>query len=159
VFSTGDLRRLNWHVLWLVGGGIALGSGVGTTGLDEWFVGLFDWSSFSTLLLTAILAVLAITLSTVISNSATANLLVPIGVSLALSGAADLDPVLAGVVIALACSLAMALPVSTPPNAVAYASGYIETRDLATVGLAVGAVGIILLLFVAAPIWDATGLL
>ncbi len=159
VFSTDDLRRLNWHVLWLVGGGIALGSGVGTTGLDEWFVGLFDWSSFSTLLLTAILAVLAITLSTVISNSATANLLVPIGVSLALSGAADLDPVLAGVVIALACSLAMALPVSTPPNAVAYASGYIETRDLATVGLAVGAVGIILLLFVAAPIWDATGLL
>lgn len=159
VFSTADLRLLNWHVLWLVGGGIALGVGVASTGLDAWLVGLFDWSSLPTLVLTAALAGTAIGLSTIISNSATANLLVPIGISLAASDAVDLDPLVAGLVIALACSLAMALPVSTPPNAVAYASGDIRTGDLAKVGLVVGGIGVLLVVFVAPPLWRAVGLL
>ena len=66
---------------------------------------------------------------------------------------------MAGLLIALACSLAMALPVSTPPNAVAYASGEIETKDMATAGIAVGALGILLVVFVMPPIWEGLGLL
>lgn len=159
VFGVDDLRRLNWHILWLVGGGIALGNGVSSTGLDQWLVELFDWGSLSTGLLLAALAVAGIGLSTIISNSATANLLIPIGISLALSDAVDLDPLLVGLLIALACSLAMALPVSTPPNAVAYASGEIETKDMAIIGLLVGALGIVLIVFVMPPIWEGVGLL
>jgi len=159
VFGVDDLRRLNWHILWLVGGGIALGNGVSSTGLDQWLVELFDWGSLSPGVLLAALALVAIGLSTIISNSATANLLIPIGISLALSDAVDLDPLLVGLVIALSCSLAMALPVSTPPNAVAYASGEIETKDMAIVGLLVGAVGIVLVVFVMPPIWNGLGLL
>ncbi|MDY7099808.1 MAG: DASS family sodium-coupled anion symporter [Actinomycetota bacterium] len=159
VFTVDDLRRLNWHVLWLVGGGIALGAGVAETGLDTWLVDLVDWSALPQMALVAGLVVFALAMSTVISNSATANLLIPIGVTLAVSGAVDLEPAFAGVVIAVACSLAMALPVSTPPNAVAYATGMVETRDLAAVGLVVGAVGSLLVIFVAPPLWDALGLL
>ncbi|MEO1061800.1 MAG: DASS family sodium-coupled anion symporter [Actinomycetota bacterium] len=159
VIDVDDLRNLSWHVLWLVGGGIALGNGVSSTGLDEWLVGRFDWGSLATLLLLAALALLALVMSTLISNSATANLVVPIGVSLAASDAVDLDPLLAGVVIAMACSLAMALPVSTPPNAVAYATGNVQTKDLAFVGVLVGIVGLVLVVLVAPPIWDAVGLL
>ncbi len=159
VFGVDDLRRLNWHILWLVGGGIALGNGVSSTGLDQWLVELFDWGSLSTGLLLAALALVAIGLSTIISNSATANLLIPIGISLALSDAVDLDPLLVGLVVALSCSLAMALPVSTPPNAVAYASGEIETKDMAIIGLLVGAVGIVLVVFVMPPVWEGLGLL
>ncbi|MDJ0767370.1 MAG: DASS family sodium-coupled anion symporter [Ilumatobacter sp.] len=159
VVGVDDLRHISWHVLWLVGGGIALGNGVTATGLDDWLVGLFDWSSLSTLLLLAALAALSIVMSTLISNSATANLVVPIGVGLATSAAIDLDPLLAGVVIAMSCSLAMALPVSTPPNAVAYATGNVATRDLAIVGLLVGAIGLVLVVLVAPPIWEAVGLL
>ena len=159
VFGVDDLRRLNWHILWLVGGGIALGNGVSSTGLDQWLVKLFDWGSLSPGVLLAALALVAIGLSTIISNSATANLLIPIGISLALSDAVDLDPLLVGLVIALSCSLAMALPVSTPPNAVAYASGEIETKDMAIIGLLVGAVGIVLVVFVMPPIWNGLGLL
>ena len=59
----------------------------------------------------------------------------------------------------MACSLAMALPVSTPPNAVAYASGSIESKDMAVVGLMVGGLGIVLVVFVMPPIWRAVGLL
>jgi len=159
VFTVDDLRRLNWHILWLVGGGIALGNGVSSTGLDEWLVDRFDWGSMPPLWLMVAMAVLALALSTVISNSATANLLAPVGISLALSTAVDLDPLLAGVLIAMACSLAMALPVSTPPNAVAYASGAIESKDMAVVGLLVGGLGLVLVVFVMPPIWRAVGLL
>ena len=159
VFTVDDLRQLNWHILWLVGGGIALGNGVSSSGLDVWLVDRFDWGSMPTLLLMIAMAVLALVLSTVISNSATANLLAPVGISLALSDAVDLDPLLAGLLIAMACSLAMALPVSTPPNAVAYASGAIESKDMAAVGLVVGGLGLILVVFVMPPIWEAVGLL
>jgi sodium-dependent dicarboxylate transporter 2/3/5 len=159
VFTVEDLHGLNWHILWLVGGGIALGNGVSGTGLDDWLVGLYDWGSLSTVLLMFALAVIAIGFSTIISNSATANLLIPIGLSLAFSEAVDLDPLVAGLLIAMSCSLAMALPVSTPPNAVAYASGEIDTKEMATVGLLIGAVGIVLVVFVMPPIWNGLGLL
>jgi sodium-dependent dicarboxylate transporter 2/3/5 len=159
VFGVDDLRHLNWHVLWLVGGGIALGNGVATTGLDDWLVGLVDWGSMPTILLAAALGTLALVLSTIISNSATANLVVPIGVTLASSAAVDLDPLLAGLIIALSCSLAMSLPVSTPPNAIAYASGHVQTKDLAVVGAIVGIGGLLLVVFAAPPIWEAVGLL
>jgi sodium-dependent dicarboxylate transporter 2/3/5 len=159
VFTVDDLRGLNWHILWLVGGGIALGNGVSSTGLDAWLVDRFDWGSMPTLVLMIAMAALALTLSTVISNSATANLLAPVGISLALSQAVDLNPLLAGVLIAMACSLAMALPVSTPPNAVAYASGTIESKDMAVVGLAIGLLGLLLVVFVMPPIWEGVGLL
>ena len=159
VFTVDDLRSLNWHILWLVGGGIALGNGVSSSGLDIWMVDRFDWGSMPTLLLMAAMASLALLLSTVISNSATANLLAPVGISLALSDAVNLDPLLAGLLIAMACSLAMALPVSTPPNAVAYASGAIKSKDMAISGLIVGGVGLVLVVFVMPPIWRAVGLL
>ncbi|MEL6890695.1 MAG: DASS family sodium-coupled anion symporter, partial [Actinomycetota bacterium] len=85
VVGVDDLRRLDWHVLWLVGGGIALGNGVASSGLDAWFVGLLDWGSLPSLGILVGLAVLGLGLSTVISNSATANLVVPIGVGLSTS--------------------------------------------------------------------------
>jgi sodium-dependent dicarboxylate transporter 2/3/5 len=159
VMDSDDLRRINWHVLWLVGGGIALGSGVAASGLDVWLVGLVDWSSLPQLALVFGLVVFALVMSTVISNSATANLLIPIGVSLAAADAIDLDPALAAVVIAIACSMAMALPVSTPPNAIAFATGAVATRDLARTGIVLGALGAVIVAFAAPPLWEALGLL
>jgi sodium-dependent dicarboxylate transporter 2/3/5 len=159
VMDADDLRRVNWHVLWLVGGGIALGSGVAASGLDVWLVDLVNWSDLPRLALILGLVLFALAMSTVISNSATANLLIPIGVSLAAADAIDLDPSLAAVVIAVACSMAMALPVSTPPNAIAFATGSVNTRDLARTGIVLGAIGSVLVAFVAAPLWDALGLL
>jgi sodium-dependent dicarboxylate transporter 2/3/5 len=159
VLGVEDLRRLNWHVLWLVGGGIALGDGVAAAGLDQWMVGLVDWSELPRIALVVGLVLFALLMSTIISNSATANLLIPIGVTLAVSGTADLEPAFAAVIIAVACSLAMALPVSTPPNAIAYATGLVATRDQVVVGAAVGALGTVLVAFVAPPLWEALGLL
>jgi sodium-dependent dicarboxylate transporter 2/3/5 len=49
------------------------------------------------------------------------------------------------VAVALSCSLAMSLPISTPPNALAYSTGFVKTKDMAKMGVSVGIVGIIYL--------------
>jgi len=158
VFAAEDLRGVQWDVLWLVAGGIALGVGVAVSGLDVWLVGQVSWDSFGSTMLVALLALVALVLSTVISNSAAANLLVPLALSLALSPAIDVDPLLAGFFIAIGCSLAMALPISTPPNAVAYSTGALETKDMAVMGGIIGVVG--LAIFLLGPfLWSAVGLI
>jgi sodium-dependent dicarboxylate transporter 2/3/5 len=82
---------------------------------------------------------------------------VPIGITLALSGAVDLDPFTAGFVVAIGASLAMALPISTPPNAIAHATGTVTTGDMAKVGLVVGAVGLVLFLWLGPLLWTVMG--
>ena len=157
VFSTRDLQSIHWHVLWLVAGGIALGIGVNASGLDLWLIGLVGWESIGQALLILTLAIVALLLSTFISNSAAANLLIPIGLSLALSDAVAAEPALAAFFIAVGSSLAMALPVSTPPNAIAFSTGAVTTRDMAVAGSIIGVVGLVLYVFVAPLLWDFMG--
>lgn len=156
VMTGDDLRALQWPVLWLVAGGIALGGGVGSSGLDEWLVGLVDWTSIPGVLLLLALAATTWLLSNLLSNSATANLIIPIGLALAVSIGQDLVTV--GLLLAAASSLGIMLPVSTPPNAIAYATGTVKTSDLAGMGLLVGIVGVLLLGLVMPGLWAALGI-
>ncbi len=157
VMGGDDLRMLQWPVLWLVAGGISLGAGIGATGLDVWLLDLVAWERLPVPLLIALLVVTGLALSTVISNSATANLLIPLSLSLATG--LPIDPTAIGVIVALACALAMALPISTPPNAVAYATGEVDTRAMATSGLIIGGAGAALLALAMPPLWRGLGLL
>lgn len=157
VMTGDDLRRIQWHVLWLVAGGIALGAGIGATGMDTWLLGLVAWELLPTTALVVLLAVTALAFSTVISSSAAANLLIPL--ALGIAGGIAIDPTLVAVVVAIGCSLAMALPVSTPPNAIAYATGEVPPPAMATTGLVVGAAGGLLLTLAMPPMWRALELL
>ncbi|MFB1488794.1 MULTISPECIES: DASS family sodium-coupled anion symporter [unclassified Thiocapsa] len=157
VMGADDIRRLQWPVLWLVAGGIALGAGIGNSGLDVWLVGLVAWDALPLTLLLLLLVGVSVGLSTVISNSATANLLVPLALSLAIG--LPIDPTAVGVMVALACALAMALPISTPPNAVAYATGEVPTREMVVSGLVIGGFGALLLALVMPTLWGVLGLL
>ncbi len=159
VFSSKDLQSIQWHVLWLVAGGIALGVGVGQTGLDGWLLGLIDWNGMSSILILATLSLVALVLSTVISNSATSNLIVPLAMTLCMSDGVTISPLVAGVFVAIGSSLAMALPISTPPNAVAISTGAVRTKDLAIVGILVGGFGWGLFLLCAPWFWTALGVL
>ncbi len=157
VFDAKDIQNVQWHVLWLVAGGIALGKGVADSGLDSWLIDLITWQSIGPSVIAFAFALVALMLSTVISNSASANLLVPIGVSLTMSGTVDLDPIIVGFVIAIGASLAMALPISTPPNAIAYSSGMIDTGSMARTGFIIGLVGLVLFLVISPLLWSAVG--
>lgn len=146
VVTTKEFRSLEWDVLWLVAGGIALGQAVSATGFDAWVVGLVDWNAVPAFALCGVLALATLALSTFISNSAATNLLAPMAVAVSVS--AGSGPVAAVASVALGSSLAMALPISTPPNAIAYASGAIKTRDMAIAGALIGLAGWLMLVLI-----------
>jgi sodium-dependent dicarboxylate transporter 2/3/5 len=121
-------------------------------------IGLVSWESFGATTIAAVFAGAALALSTVMSNSASANLLVPLGISLTMSGTVDLDPLIVGFMIAIGASLAMALPISTPTNAVAYSSGLIKTGDMAKTGILIGVIGLLLFLVIGPAFWSLMGI-
>ena len=158
VMGAEDLGRLSWPVLWLVAGGIALGDGVAATGLDAWILGLFGWDAMPAFAVVVVMGMLGLAMSNVISHSAASNLLIPLAMGLA-TGIDGLEPVTIAVVLALACSLGMSLPISTPPNAIAYATGEVTTADMVRVGVVVGVAGAALLVLLMPSLWSALGLI
>jgi sodium-dependent dicarboxylate transporter 2/3/5 len=157
VMGAEDIKRLQWPVLWLVAGGIALGAGIGKSGLDVWLLGLVAWNALPLTLMMVLLVGVSVGLSTVISHSAAANLLVPLTLSLAVG--LPIDPTAVGVMVALACALGMALPISTPPNAIAYATGEVPTSEMIVSGVVIGGFGALLLALVMPRLWSVLGLL
>lgn len=149
IFTREDLGRLEWSILILIAGGISLGAGMQLTGVDRLIVQGLPAFGGSGVLLLSVLVLATMIIGTFMSNTAAANLLLPIGISsAALAGTeGGLSPVQATMSIALAASLSMALPVSTPPNAIAYARGEFTTRDMARVALVVGGLAALLIIF------------
>jgi solute carrier family 13 (sodium-dependent dicarboxylate transporter), member 2/3/5 len=94
-------------------------------------------------------------LSAIMSNTAAANLLMP--VALGLAGSGSPRPLL--LAIAFACSLAMPLPVSTPPNAMAFAHGGLSVRDLLIPGILVTVSGLLFTFTVGYWWWQVVGVI
>jgi sodium-dependent dicarboxylate transporter 2/3/5 len=139
LLDQNDFRSLPWDVLFMVAGGIALGVAIDITDLGSVIVSALPVAS-SYQILVAVLVVVTAVLGTVMSNTATAGLLIPIVVSLSLPTNQLLVLILA---ITLNCSTAMVLPVSTPPNAIAFSSGVINVKDLARMGLLMVFLGLV----------------
>ncbi|MFS8066104.1 MAG: SLC13 family permease [Byssovorax sp.] len=149
-----DVNGIEWNVLILIAGGIALGAGMQRTGLDKMLIGQLPGTGPWLL---AALVIATLLLSTFMSNTAAANLLLPIGISAAAaSGEASATGHMA-MSIALSASAAMALPVSTPPNAIAFASGEISTRDMALTGAIVGGIAAAAILALGEPVMRLWG--
>lgn len=141
VISKSDFNRLEWNILVLIAGGIALGDGITSTGLDDWIIQVLPAQGLSFFMLVALIGVTGIVMSTVISNSVAAMILIPIGLAMVtgISGSPIQLQVLA-VMCAIMTSFAMSLPISTPPNAIAYGTGEINNRDMLLVGGIIGVV-------------------
>jgi len=135
-----DLNDLGWGILFIIGGGMSLGIAMRESGLSEWIVGLIPFEGMSILAILFIFALAAAVMTTFISNSATANLLLPIVV-----GVTALAPETSAVVVALAASAAMILPISTPPNAIAYGSGLVDVKTMIRAGSVITSISIIVI--------------
>jgi len=148
VINKRDLEQINWSVIWMVAGGFALGYGLNASGLAANAVESIPFGEFSPLLILLLGGVICYILSNFISNSATAALLMPILAIVCGAMGDKLDPiggtptVLIGV--AIAASSAMILPISTPPNALAYATGYVQQKDMSKIGIIMGAISVVL---------------
>ena len=139
-----DLARLEWSILILISGGISLGTGMQLTGLDQAVAQWLPATGESGFWLLVVLVMATLVVGTFMSNTAAANLFLPIGLSSAaiFDAPGGLYPIQVAMSIALAASMSMALPISTPPNALAYASGEVASRDLARVAFAIGALAV-----------------
>ena len=150
IMKARHLEHINWAVLWMVAGGFALGTALNQTGLASTLIKTIPFASWNSLVVMLVGGFICYFLSNFISNSASANLVVPIliVVGKAMSGNPGFES-LGGVPamiigVAICASLAMCLPVSTPPNALAHSTGMITTKQMATVGIVMGAVGLVL---------------
>ena len=150
IMKAKHLEHINWAVLWMVAGGFALGTALNQTGLASTLIKTIPFASWNALIVMLVGGFICYFLSNFISNSASANLVVPIliVVGKALMGNPHFES-LGGVPamiigVAICASLAMCLPVSTPPNALAHSTGMITTKQMATVGIVMGVVGLVL---------------
>lgn len=142
VISAKDLQQIDWGVIWMVAGGFALGLAMNGTGLAKVAVESIPFGSWSPIVILIISGLVCYFLSNFISNTATAALLIPI-LSVVCNGMGDKLNIIGGdptilVGIAVAASAAMSLPISTPPNAIAYSTGLINQKDMAKTGIIVG---------------------
>ncbi|HBX67765.1 MAG TPA: transporter, partial [Balneolaceae bacterium] len=155
VLSKEGIRKLPWEVLWLVAGGISLGISMESTGLAEWIITSIEWSSFSTIFLIIAFSLVAIVMSNFLSNTVSATLLIPLAVSLATSGVAGegFSLILVSLVIGVSASLAMMLPISTPPNAIAMSTGTLKTSDMTRAGFVIGIFGLLMVTLYALFYW------
>ncbi len=158
LFTKEDIKEIDWSVLWLVAGGFALGTALNGTGLAKVLITSIPFDAMSVVLVFAIGAGVCFLLSNFISNSATAALLIPILIVVAQAMA---DPAAANnevfmalggtkamvIFVATAASLAMCLPISTPPNAIAFSTGLIKTADMAKCGIIIGLAGLVFAFF------------
>jgi len=134
---------VEWGTLLLFGGGLAMGGMMYATGLSGWIgeqiINIMGGEP-SQLILVAVFCVMSLLLSELTSHTAATNMIGPLAIGAAMS--AGFSPVPVAVGVALSASLGFMLPVSTPPNAIVYASGYIPITKMIKTGVFIDFIGI-----------------
>jgi sodium-dependent dicarboxylate transporter 2/3/5 len=143
IVTSDDVRKLPWDTLMLVAGGLSLGLAIKETGLAQYYVSLLQDFDLNFYALIAVFSLLTVVFSNFMSNTATATILIPIAIIL-VSKDADILPL----VIGFSASCALFLPISTPPNAIAFSTGKIEQKDFRYGGIVAGIAGPIIIIAV-----------
>ncbi|GAA7177442.1 carboxylate transporter [Helicobacter pylori] len=143
----GVAKKLPWDVLLLFGGGLALSAQFSKTGLSLWIGHLVSsFSHLPILFIIVMVTLMVIFLTEITSNTATAAAFLPvIGGVAAGMGYENHQSLLLTIPVALSATCAFMLPVATPPNAIAYGSGYVKITDMIKAGLWLNLVGVVLI--------------
>jgi sodium-dependent dicarboxylate transporter 2/3/5 len=142
VITADDMRALPWDTLMLVAGGLALGIAIVDTGLASYYLNMInEWTSQMPVIpILIVLGVFTMIFSNIMSNTATSSILIPLAI-LVLPD----YPIVAALVIGLSASTALFLPISTPPNAIAFSTGFLKQKDFRLGGLTIGITGPLLI--------------
>src|SRR5699024_7953427 len=141
VVGADDLKMLPWDTLILVTGGLTLGMVISDAGLAEYLVAQMPIFENAVVML-LLLGWLTTLLSNIMSNTAAASVLIPVGASLLPEQA-----VLVSLVIGFSASTALFLPISTPPNAIVFSTGLVRQSDFRYLGTVIGLSGPVLIIF------------
>lgn len=148
VITKRDLEQISWSILWMIAGAFALGVAMKGSGLASQLIEAVPFASWSPLVVIMSSGLLCYLMANFISHTATAALFIPI---LAIAGSSmteqlasfgGIPTLLIGV--AICSSVAMVLPISTPPNALADATGFIKQKYMMKTGIIMGCIGLIL---------------
>ncbi len=148
IITKRDLEQLSWSILWMIAGAFALGVAMKESGLATHLIQSVPFAAWPPMIVLVGSGLLCYLMANFISHTATAALFIPI---LAIAGGSMSDELapfggvstlLIGV--AICSSVAMILPISTPPNALADATGFIKQKYMVKTGLIMGVVGLIL---------------
>ena len=140
IFNVDDLKKIDWNIIILVAGGLSLGVSIQKTGFGDYFVSLLPLQNLPGIGIILILLAMIIILSNFMSNSAASAMIIPMILAVPGNTAENV------ICVALGASLAMSLPISTPPNAIAYGSGLLKTKDFILVGSWISFIGVIIIL-------------
>ncbi|UMZ74785.1 SLC13 family permease [Natranaerofaba carboxydovora] len=146
---------VDWGVIILIGGGLSLGNGLQATGVIDWFVEILMGviGDFSVYWIGVIIVIITgLSLLVFCSITATSTAFVPIAISMAFQ--LGVNPVILAAAAGVASSFAFFLPANTPPNAIAYSSGYFETKDMMKAGAILLVLSILVFLFISATLWN-----
>jgi solute carrier family 13 (sodium-dependent dicarboxylate transporter), member 2/3/5 len=140
IIAAEDFNSLSWDTLILVAGGLSLGTSMIDSGLADRLLGYINMNGVPVFVLALTFGYIAMFFSNIMSNTATAAILIPLAVQLMPE-----HMVLLATSIALSSSCALLLPVSTPPNAIAFSTGFLRQKDFRGSGLLVGLGGPLLI--------------
>lgn len=136
VLEGKDIQGLPWDTLMLVAGGLSLGLALEQTGLLNHYAQMLISMKLNSLVLLFVFAYLTMLVSNIMSNTAASTVMIPLGMAIL----PDMKLEVA-MIIAISASTAMFLPVSTPPNAIAFSTGLLEQKDFRLGGILVGLLG------------------
>ena len=140
IIDADDIASIRWDVIILIIGGLSLGLAVSNTGLDMWFATLISTDGLSVLLLMFVFSYIVVIVSNFMSNTAATNVILPIVIAIAVTISQNATQIVV-VAVALSASFAMSLAVSTPPNAIIYASKNVNSKDFLILGAVAGLIG------------------
>ena len=136
VLEGKDVRELPWDTLLLVAGGLSLGIALEQSGLLNHYAQKLITLEINSIALMFVFAFLTMLVSNIMSNTAASTVMIPLGMAIMVGQEKEI-----ALIIAFAASTAMFLPVSSPPNAIAFSTGLLEQKDFRIGGLLVGLLG------------------
>jgi sodium-dependent dicarboxylate transporter 2/3/5 len=134
ILTWEDMQRLPWGILILFGGGLCLAGSLEDSGLIQLVGdGITSWGNVELWILILALSAISLFLTELMSNVALTTIFVPV-----VFGIADgfgYDPRVLAIPVTFAASCAFCMPISTPPNAILFASGHIRLIDMLRGGI------------------------
>jgi solute carrier family 13 (sodium-dependent dicarboxylate transporter), member 2/3/5 len=142
-----SMKNLPWGILLLFGGGLCLAKGLESTGVIKWIgESIAGNSDLNIYLLIILLTSIMLFLTELMSNVALTTIFIPVVFGIA-DGLA-LNPALLAIPVTLAASCAFMFPISTPPNAIVFASGYIRMKDMIRAGILLNLSSVIIIVLI-----------
>lgn len=148
-----DTKHLQWGILLLFGGGLALAKALEHTGVIELLATVAHaYQHINVYVLIILLTAVSLLLTEIMSNVALATVMVPVVIGIA--NGVGANPILFALPVTIASSYGFMMPISTPPNAIVYATGYIRMKDMIRAGFWLDLIGLVLVSLFIVSVFD-----